>query len=104
MTETQDPADWPAAWARFGQDQRDTVTRIIGKYADFLASCYRTTATPAPSWETFLEVARWQELEADILEGHAAWLSKTKALFERRGWPWTTGELAARSHIREVGE
>lgn len=104
MTIQDDPADWPAVWARMSQDHRDAVTRIIGKYADFLAPSYRTTTTPTPSWETFLEVGRWQEFEADILDQHAAWLSRTKAMFERRGWPWTTGELMARAHVREVGE
>lgn len=99
-----DPADWPAVWARLDQAQRDGVTRIIRKYADLLAPCYRTTSTPEPSWETFTEAMHWQSLEVDILEQHSAWLSRTKALFERRGWPWTTGELLARAHVREVGE
>jgi hypothetical protein len=97
-----DSAGWPAAWARMPQHRRDAITRIIGKYAGLMEPRY--TTTPAPTYETFLEVTRWQALETEILERHCEWLTRTKALFERRGWPWTTRELAARSHIREVGE
>jgi len=35
------------------------------------------------------ELLAWQHLEIEVLEAHAAWLSRTKARFERRGVEWT---------------
>ncbi|MDQ1250373.1 MAG: hypothetical protein QG597_4752 [Actinomycetota bacterium] len=100
MTATPNADDPTAWWGRLTPEQRDTITAVIAKYVNLTG----VAVTMPPSWEAMNEALQWQSLEIDILEGHAAWLSKTKALFERRGWPWTTGELAARSHIREVGE
>lgn len=97
-------ADWAAAWEGLTPDKRAVLTRLIDRYGDFLAAGYRTTTTPAPAWETLLEVNHWQALEVELLEAHSAWLVRTKEMFDRRGWPWTTAELAARSHLREVGE
>ncbi len=98
------PADWPDFWANLSPEYRALVTRLIGKYADLMPSWFRTTTEPRPCWETFCEAMTWQDIECDVLDVHAAWLARTRAMFERRGWPWTTTELAARAHVREVGE
>lgn len=45
------------------------------------------------------EIVEYQQLENDVLRAHSTWLSRTKAQFEARGIPWTTGELARRSHL-----
>lgn len=98
----QNPSDWPQAWQRMPQDRRDTITRILRHYGALIPS-YRPD-DPVPDPEAFNAIAEWQNLENEILTAHVDWLARTKALFERRGWPWTTAELLARSHVREVGE
>lgn len=98
------PDDWPQVWANLSTDNRALVTRLIAKYADFLPSWYRTTFEPHPCWDAFMAAMTWQGIEADVLETHTGWLRRTKAMFERNGWPWTTGELLARAHVREAGE
>lgn len=47
------------------------------------------------------EYVYWLELSNDVLEAFADWQSRTKARFERRGIPWTVGELARRAHLWE---
>ena len=101
---TPDPANWPAIWAGMAQEQRDEIARSIARYAGFLPPGDHTASTTAPTLETLTAALHWQAVEKDVLQEHAAWLARTKAMFDRRGWPWTTGELAARSHVREVGE
>lgn len=56
-----------------------------------------------PYWDKALcaELLAWKQLESDILEAHGDWLARTKAKFERHGWPWTTAELARRSQLWE---
>lgn len=97
-----DPAAWPAVWARLTDEQRDSIARIVTRYGGFIPG--HRPAAAVPSWEAFAAATEWQRLENEVLDAHAGWLAKTKALFERRGWPWTTAELLARSHVREVGE
>lgn len=52
-------------------------------------------------YTAMLEILAWQQLEVDVLEAHTDWLARTKARFERNGWPWTVEELARRSHLWE---
>lgn len=97
MTETN-PAEW---WERLTADQRDTLTRLLATYSAFVPNYQPGTV---PTLDELATVLAWQRLEIDVLDGYTAWLTRTKALFARRGWPWTSGELMARAHIREVGE
>jgi hypothetical protein len=54
-------------------------------------------ATYPRDYELVVQLLEWAKLENEILEAHGAWLSRTRALYEKRGWPWTTEELRRRS-------
>ena len=100
MTAPDPDAEWQAVWARMPQDQRDTIAAVMEKFASLTG---KTPTTP-PTAEAMNEALQWQNLEIAILDAHAAWLARMKAMFKRRGWPWTHAELLARAHLREVGE
>lgn len=102
MTDPTEPADWPQGWHRYSQDQRDALERILHHYGALLPG-YDPDAD-APAWQSLVAALEWQRIEIDVLDAHAGWLARTKALFERNGWPWTTAELLARADMRESGE
>ncbi|STZ43189.1 hypothetical protein [Mycolicibacterium gilvum] len=84
--------DW---WMGLSQQERDHLNDIAQQ-------------TPLgllvyPYWDAkaAAEILAWLQLENDILQAHGDWLSRTKARFERNGWPWTTGELMRRAHLWE---
>lgn len=85
-------AQW---WDHLAPEDQDMLDRIARKsIIDGLEHMPR-------DYETMLEILEWQRLEVDILEAHTFWLTRTKAMFERNGWPWTTDELLRRSHVWE---
>lgn len=84
--------DW---WMSLSQQERDHLNDIAQKVPlDLLVYPYWDVQAAA-------EVVAWLQLENDVLEAHGDWLSRTKARFERHGWPWTTGELMRRAHVWE---
>lgn len=93
--------DWNDGWRSMPQASRDRITELLNKHADLIPD-WRDGGIPTP--EQMAALGAWQDLAADVLTGHTAWLERTKALFDRRGWPWTPAGLLARSHLREVGE
>lgn len=53
-------------------------------------------------YDVVLEILAWQRVEIDVLEAHAAWLSRTRAKFERHGVDWTTTNVMRYSRLWEV--
>lgn len=93
--------DWREGWQDMPQERRDRVAELLNRHADLIPG-WQDGAIPTP--EQLATLSAWQGLAAEVLTAYSDWLARTKALFERRGWPWTTAELPARSYIREVGE
>lgn len=94
---THDPtADPHAWWHSLPQEKRDLMHRAAQR------SILQLPSYPFDSSELAAELLAWSQLENDVLAMHHAWLSATKAKFERNGWPWTTDELARRSRLWEV--
>ncbi len=99
MTE---PMNWSRYWAGLTEDEKEALRETGRKYVgmvDGLDDDGSILTEPA-----MREILEWQALEIDILRDHGDWLARTKAKYERNGWPWTTEELARRSRLWEVGE
>lgn len=95
MTDYFGAADLPA-------DTAEQLRSIARRYIGFIPGI--TADGIIPNAETALAVLEFQRFESDIQDAHIAWLRRTRARFERNGWPWTPAELARRSRLREVGE
>lgn len=72
--------------------EQDTLRRVAWKYL---------RRTDTPDLQMLLDLTYWQQLDNDVLEAYTDWLVRTKARFESRGIPWTTGELMRRAHVWE---
>ncbi len=99
MTE---PMNWTRYWATRTESEREPLREIGRRYLGMVAGLDDDGSILLES--AIHEIAAWQELENDILRDHCDWLSRTRAKYQRRGWPWTTEELARRSRLWEVGE
>lgn len=95
-----DTTSWPEFWSELPEPQRAKLRSIAMKYHDFVTHPLGNDGSIL-SAESCMEVVAWQTLDAEVIEAHSDWLARTKAKFERRGWPWTTAELARRSQFGE---
>lgn len=86
-------------WQALPADQQASLRVIAIKWRDLVPTV--GTDGSVPDHATAAAVAYWQQLEADVADAYADWLTRTQRKFEANGWPWTTAELARRSPLWE---
>ena len=91
---------WTRYWATRTEEEKDSMRRVGIRFVGMVDGLDDDGSILLK--EALTAITFWQQLETDVLTAHGAWLSATKATFERRGWPWTTEELAHRSRLWEV--
>lgn len=91
---------WTRYWATRTEDERARMRAFGYRFRGIVAGIDDDGSILLES--AMRELPLWQELEIEVLRAHTDWLSRTKAKFERNGWPWTTGELERRSRLWEV--
>jgi len=83
--------DW---WNNLDPEQQESLNRIA---QDSILELERYPM----NYDVQRELFAWQNLELEVMQAHADWLSRTKARFERLGIPWTANEFQRRSWLWE---
>lgn len=91
---------WTRYWAALPEEEKESMRRYGIRFVGMVDGLDDDGSILLQ--EALTDINAWMQLEIDVLAAHGAWLSATKAKFERNGWPWTTGELARRSRLWEV--
>lgn len=100
-------------WSSLSDDQQAEMRKIGMRFRELVPGIRSDGTVPDGATAAALleilniegelaeEYIYWLQLSNEVLEAFTDWQSRTRRKFERNGWPWTTEELARRSHLWE---